>query len=309
MSDKCSCCCCFRVPSLVKKYLMAFTGLVLVLFLLVHVIGNLQMFQDPSHINTYAHILHSLPAVCLWGFRAFILLCFVVHFGIAIKLKLDNLSARGPEAYLTKATRYAAWSARAMILSGIIVLAFVVGHIVHFTILKEAGADCLAQFKDAATITAFGGHGIFGYLGTHGAADGGEIVYKVFDVHHMVYNGFANPWFAAAYIVAMIALLSHLSHGAHSMFQSIGWRNETVRPILRGVAVVYAVVVCGGLLAVPAAVQLDRFVDTGLFPKEYKTACTCCKKCVPAGEQAAPVAEQAAPAEEPAVPATIENQQ
>lgn len=281
MSDKCCCCCGFRVPSLVKKYLMAATGLVLVLFLLVHVIGNLQMFQDPSHINTYAHLLHSLPAVCLWGFRAFILLCFVVHFGIAIKLKLDNLSARGPEGYLTNATRYAAWSARAMILSGIIVLAFVIGHIVHFTILKEMGADCLAQFKDAATITAFGGHGSFGYLGTHGAATGGEITYKVFDVYGMVYAGFANPWIAAGYVIAMIALLSHLSHGAHSMFQSIGWRNETVRPILRGVAIVYAVVVCGGLLAVPAAIQLDQYVDTGLFPTVHKD---CSATCVPAVE-------------------------
>ncbi|MCR5184334.1 MAG: succinate dehydrogenase cytochrome b subunit [Opitutales bacterium] len=295
MSDKC-CCCGFHIPSLVKKYLMAVTGLVLVLFLLVHVVGNLQMFQDPSHINTYAHLLHSLPPVCLWGFRAFILLCFVVHFGIAIKLKIENLNARGPEGYLTKSTRYAAWSARMMVISGIIVLLFVFGHIIHFTILKEAGADCLAQFKDAATITAFGDHGLFGYLGTHGPAEGGAITYKVFDVYGMVYAGFSCPWIAGAYVIAMLALLSHLSHGAHSMFQSIGWRNETLRPILRGVAVVYAVVVCGGLLAVPAAIQLDQHVDTGLFPTVHKTACCAC--------DATP--ENNVPATEPEVIVTIQ---
>ena len=90
MSEKCCC----RVPSVVKKYLMAVTGLVLVLFLIVHVVGNLQMFQAPEKINTYAHLLHALPPVALWGFRVVILTCIVVHFALAIKLKLENLAAR-----------------------------------------------------------------------------------------------------------------------------------------------------------------------------------------------------------------------
>ena len=167
MSKKCCCCSSsWRMPSLVKKYLMAVTGLVLVLFLLVHVVGNLQMFQAPEKINTYAHLLHALPPVALWGFRVVILTCIVVHFALAIKLKLENLAARGNESYAVKSTRYAAWSARAMILTGIAIIAFIIWHLCQFTIFKEAG--CLAAYENATTITAVGGEGIFGYLGQHG---------------------------------------------------------------------------------------------------------------------------------------------
>ena len=252
MSEKCCCCCSARVPSLVKKYLMAATGLVLVLFLLGHVVGNLQMFGAPEKINTYAHMLHALPPAALWGFRVFMLVCIVVHFGLAIKLKLENLAARGSEPYSAKATRYAAWSARAMIITGILILAFIVWHLFQFTVFKEAG--CLAAYENATTISAVGEHGIFGYLGLHGAGNASVLDYKVFDVYQMVYNAFANPLVSIGYIVAMLLLLSHLSHGAHSMFQSVGLRNEKLRPIFRGIAVLYAIFVCGGLIAVPAGV-------------------------------------------------------
>lgn len=253
MSEKCCCCsCACRMPSLVKKYLMAVTGLVLVLFLLVHVVGNLQMFQAPEKINTYAHLLHALPPVALWGFRVVILACIVVHFGLAIKLKLENLAARGNEPYAVKSTRYAAWSARAMIATGILILAFIVWHLCQFTIFKEAG--CLAAYENATMIQVVGGKGFFGYMGLHGAEGGDVLLYPVFDVYQMVYNAFANPLISLGYIVAMLLLLSHLSHGAHSMFQSVGLRNEKLRPIFRGVAAIYAIFVCVGLIAVPAGV-------------------------------------------------------
>lgn len=251
MSEKCCCCCSARVPSLVKKYLMAATGLVLVLFLLGHVVGNLQMFQAPEKINTYAHMLHALPPAALWGFRVFMFVCIVVHFGLAIKLKLENLAARGNEPYSAKATRYAAWSARAMILSGIVIIAFVVWHLLQFTVFKETG--CLAAYENATEITVVGGHGFFGYMGQHGN-DAVVMKYQVFDVFQMVYNAFANPLISLGYIVAMLLLLSHLSHGAHSMFQSVGLRNEKLRPIFRAIALLYALFVCFGLIAVPAGV-------------------------------------------------------
>lgn len=256
MSEKCCCRLCsgFRVPSVIKKYLMAVTGLVLVLFLLGHVVGNLQMFGAPEKINTYAHLLHSLPPVALWGFRIVMLLCFVVHFGLAINLKMENLAARGPEKYAANATRYATWSARAMILSGVVLLAFVVFHILQFTVFKEAGMMGMAAYENATSIQVVGSQGLFGYLGLHGSGNESVMNYMVYDVYQMVYNAFANPWISLAYIVSMLCLFSHLSHGAHSMFQSVGLRNEKMRPIFRGIALVYAVVVCGGLIAVPAGV-------------------------------------------------------
>lgn len=259
MSEKCCCRLCsgVRVPSVVKKYLMAVTGLVLVLFLIVHVIGNLQMFSAPEKINTYAHLLHSLPPAALWGFRAFIAVCFCVHFILAIKLKMENLAARGPEKYSANATRYAAWSARAMIITGVVVLAFFIFHILQFTVFKEAGLNGLAAYENATTISVVGEHGFFGYFGLHTGAEnfaGTPAEYKVFDVYQMVYNAFANPLISLVYVVGMLCLFSHLSHGAHSMFQSVGLRNEKLRPIFRGLALVYAVAVCFGLIAVPAGV-------------------------------------------------------
>lgn len=268
MSEKCCCGLCsgLRVPSVVKKYIMAVTGLVLVLFLIVHVIGNLQMFGAPEKINTYAHMLHSLPPAALWGFRIFLLLCFVVHFGLAIRLKMENLAARGPEKYISNATRYAAWSARAMIVSGIIVLAFIVFHICQFTIFKEASLFGMDAYENAATIQAAGEHGFFGYFGLHsGTASGTPIEYRVFDVYQMVYNAFASPAIAFIYVVGMVCLFLHLSHGAHSMFQSVGLRNEKLRPIFRIIALIYAVCVCGGLVIVPAAVL------SGIIPPNPNT--------------------------------------
>ncbi len=279
MSKKCCCSCSCRMPSLVKKYLMAVTGLVLVLFLLVHVVGNLQMFQAPEKINTYAHLLHALPPVALWGFRVVILTCIVVHFALAIKLKLENLAARGTESYAVKSTRYAAWSARAMILTGIAIIAFIIWHLCQFTIFKEAG--CLAAYENATTITAVGGEGIFGYLGQHGN-DTAAVSYKVFDVYQMVYNAFANPWISLGYIVAMLLLLSHLSHGAHSMFQSVGLRNEKMRPIFRGIAVLYALFVCFGLIAVPVGVLTGVIKPNPNTTAPVEKVCcpvSCCNSC------------------------------
>ena len=91
-----SCC-----SSLLKKYLMALTGLVLVGFVFIHMLGNLQMFLPPVKINTYAHQLHSLPPALMWGGRLFLLVCVVVHILVGISLACENRAAR-PEQYEVK---------------------------------------------------------------------------------------------------------------------------------------------------------------------------------------------------------------
>lgn len=309
MSEKCCCglCSALRVPSVVKKYIVAVTGLVLVLFLIIHVIGNLQMFGAPEKINTYAHMLHALPPAALWGFRAFILLCFVVHFGLAIYLKLQNLAARGPEKYAANATRYAAWSARAMVITGALVLAFVIFHICQFTIFKEASLFGMAAYENATTIQAAGAHGFFGYLGLHTGLEnfaGTPLEYKVFDVYQMVYNAFANPLISLAYVVGMICLFSHLSHGAHSMFQSVGLRNEKMRPIFRVIALIYAIAVCAGLAAVPAGVlsgAIQPNPDTTAPKAETWVICPLAIDQTDVGRPANELIEaEAAPAQPPA---------
>ena len=130
--------------SIGRKFLMATTGLVLVGFIFGHLAGNLQIFSHPDKINGYAEFLHSLgPA--LWLVRLGLLACFATHVWAAVVLTWENRSARGPEAYGVKRFLRASLASRYMRLSGGVVLAFVVYHLLHFTI----GLPNDDQFKDA----------------------------------------------------------------------------------------------------------------------------------------------------------------
>lgn len=223
MSDsgkKCKC----HVSSLVKKYLMALSGLVLAGFVLFHMIGNLQMYAAPEKINLYAHLLHSLPPAAMWGFRGFMLLCVAVHIWTGITLAIENRIAR-PEKYDVKATRVATLAAKTMPVTGIVLLAFIVIHLIHFTVRAI-------------------------FLPDYSAYAGGEM----YDVYNMVVDGFSVTWLSVFYIVSMILLFTHLSHGCSSVFQTLGVRNEKWRGILSKLAMLYAIVVVAGFIAIPAGV-------------------------------------------------------
>ena len=216
------------LPSLVKKYLMAATGLVLALFVLGHMLGNLQIFAAaPGPINHYANFLQSLGEI-LWAVRLFLLACVVVHVWMAILLTLENRRAR-PVGYQQDATVQASYASRTMIWSGLIVLAFIVFHLAHYTLQVV--------------------HPIFQSLEY---ADNGR---RMHDVFAMVLVGFSYPAVAGFYVLAIGLLCVHLSHGVRSMFQSLGVRNEKWRYRLNGIARAYALIIFLGFVAVPLAVQ------------------------------------------------------
>jgi hypothetical protein len=122
-----------RIPSLVKKYLMAGSGLVLVLFVLGHMAGNLQIFSgSPATINRYARFLHSIPEL-LWLVRSFLFSCVIVHIWMAVLLTLENRAAR-PAQYAQAANIQTSFAARTMIWSGVIILAFILFHLAQFTL-------------------------------------------------------------------------------------------------------------------------------------------------------------------------------
>src|SRR5437867_13102040 len=79
--------------SLGKKYLMAVSGLVLFLFVIGHLAGNLQIFLGPEAINRYGHFLQSNPEL-IWPARLFLLLMVGLHIWSAVKLSLENMAAR-----------------------------------------------------------------------------------------------------------------------------------------------------------------------------------------------------------------------
>ena len=199
---------------------MALTGLVLAGFVLGHMSGNLLMFKGPQAINAYAEWLHSHPGA-LWIARFILILSVIGHIWTGILLTLENRAARagGPAI---DATRRASISSRTMPYSGIVILAFLGFHLLHYTFRKVA----------------------------LGGKDFGE------DVYAMVVFGFSSPAVSVFYIVSMLLLCLHLSHGVSSVFQTLGLRNERWRGRVDLIATAYGWIIALGFISIPLAVLL-----------------------------------------------------
>ena len=209
--------------SLGKKYLMAGTGLALFGFVVVHMIGNLQIYLGPDVLNGYAALLKGKPAL-LWGFRLGLFACVALHIYCAITLSLDNKRAQGPRVAARKAPS-ASYAARTMPWSGLIVLAFILYHLAHFT-LGWVDRDYLKMKDDA---------------GRH-------------DVHAMVVAGFQHPLVSGFYLVAMTLLCMHLRHGLAALCQSLGLRCKGSEKGIDRLALIAAAVILIGNSSIPAAV-------------------------------------------------------
>lgn len=233
------------MSSLGKKYVMALTGLILVGFVIGHMLGNLQMFLHPDWINEYAYKLQHLPYGLLWIVRLVLLVTVVLHIVTAVQLVIENRRAR-PQGYEAKARLQASFASKTMRYSGLVLLAFIVFHLMHFTIknVHPEFGDYETQLTGTATI-----HHVYGKLKAQGDT-------TVHDVHRMVVEGFsAQYWYVSAfYVFAMVLLCLHLMHGVSSMFQSLGLRNAVWRKRLDRAAVAIALVVFAGFASIPLAV-------------------------------------------------------
>ncbi|ATC63617.1 succinate dehydrogenase [Nibricoccus aquaticus] len=248
--------------SIGRKFLMAITGLILIGFVVGHLVGNLQIFAHPDKINGYAHFLQSLgPA--LWAVRLGLLACIAIHIWAAVVLTLENKSARGPSSYGVTRWLQAAWASRYMRLSGIVVLAFIIYHLAHFTI----GASWAEGGNYKTNLAEYQMQSDFHLLGFPVVAKG-EAVH---DVYSMVYLGFSNPIVSGFYILAITLLTIHLLHGMDSLFQTLGWRNQTWASCLRKVVGLFCFLYLAGNIAIPGAI-LSGFVK----PAPGTVAATAC---------------------------------
>lgn len=246
---------------------MALTGLVLVLFVMGHMLGNLQIFLGPDVINAYAFKLHHLlPSSVLWGIRLFLLGTIAIHIWSAVTLTLDNRRAR-PQGYLEDKLVQASYSSRTMRMSGIILLAFIIFHIAHFT----ARSVPSMQYEEAGVLEKT----------MVPLVNDGEVVMKnghevpTFNVNDMMVLGFQNGWVSAFYIIATGLLCMHLTHGFSSMFQSVGLRNGLWRKRLDRVALAYGLIVFLGFAIIPIAVMaglLNEDPTGGLVSKVEEIA-------------------------------------
>lgn len=247
------------MSSLCKKYVMALTGFILVGFVIGHMLGNLQMFLHPDWINEYAYKLQHMPYGLLWVVRLVLLVTVVLHIVTAVLLVLENKKAR-PESYAAKAKLQSTYASMTMRYSGIILAAFIVFHILHFTTrnIHPEFKTLYTELQGVGTI-----HGVFEKL-----APAAELAHmkdpennpssspRVHDVHTMVVQGFSSQyWYVVVfYLVAMVLLCLHLRHGISSMFQSLGLRNAIWRRRLDDAALVIALVVLVGFISIPVAV-------------------------------------------------------
>ncbi len=219
--------------SLGKKYVMAVSGCVLFLFVVAHLLGNLQVFLGPEAINRYGHFLQSNLEL-IWPARIFLLLMVTLHVWSAAKLSRENRTARAVP-YANWNPTVATYASRTMLMSGLIVLAFIIYHLLDFTVMVKAinltGQDFAArpEFYDAQ--------------GRH-------------DIFKMMVVGFNNGWVSAFYVFSIGLLCLHLSHGVSAMFQSMGWKSETCRPFLDKFARVTAWLIFLGYASIPLAILL-----------------------------------------------------
>ncbi len=200
-------------------------------FLFVHAAGNLLILKGPDALNAYADWMQGHPL--LWGFRLGLLTLFVVHIATALRLARENRLAR-PKRYKKIARLGIRLPGRLMLLSGLLLLAFLIFHLLHLT-TRSVGPVVQPLF------------------------DGAERV----DVYGMILLGFSEPWIAALYLVAMALLGLHLVHAIEAMFQTLGFHHESYQPFVRLFAPLLSLLIVSGFAAIPLLVLSGSIAGTG----------------------------------------------
>lgn len=204
-------------PSIGRKAVMAATGIVLYGFVIVHMLGNLQVLLGPAKYNAYAAFLQSLGGL-LWIARGVLLVCVGLHIWAAVTLALQKRAAR-PAPYVKTTPQASTYASRTMMLSGPILLGFIIYHVLHYTV-----GVAHPQFSPT-------------------------------DVYRNFVIGFSNPAVVGVYVVCMAMLGMHLIHGVKSLFQTLGV--STIRGKgVRGFAVATVGLLVAGNVFLPVTVLL-----------------------------------------------------
>jgi len=201
-----------------KKFAMAITGFIGVVYVVTHMLGNLQVFAGPTKLNAYAALLRS-NAGLLWAVRITLLAAVVLHTVAAWQLARASWKSR-PIGYVHWRPVASTYASRTMRLSGPILGVFIIYHLLHLT--------------TGAAHSDFHPH----------------------DVYHNVVTGFRVWYVSAFYIMAMLFLGLHLYHVAWSMFQSVWINNPKFNGLIRGIATFFTIITVAGFISIPVAVLL-----------------------------------------------------
>ncbi len=207
--------------------IVAVTGIVLIAFVIGHLLGNLQIFLGPDWVNSYAEHLRALGPL-LWVIRIFLLVNVLLHISYTISLAIENRRAR-PVDYAKRNYVKASFASRHMVVSGLVVFAFIIFHLLHFTARKFNPRFPLLQADPL----------------NHN------------DVYSMMVYGFQNVYISAFYIIGLFLLTLHLTHGASSFFQSLGLNDKKLTPRLATACRILAWLIFVGYTSIPVAVLLQ----------------------------------------------------
>ena len=199
-----------ELSSIVRKFIMALSGLFLIIFLITHlVINSLTLASSKDLFNEAAHFMATNPII--YAMQYVLALGFIIHIGMGIKLTIQNKRARSQEYVYNKMSKNTDLSSRSMIVSGALVIVFLALHL----------RDYFYQMK---------------FVGLpEGTTD-----------YDLVVNLFTNPYYTAIYVIAFIVLGIHLNHGFKSAFQSMGANHKKYNPLIKIVSTAYSIVIALG---------------------------------------------------------------
>jgi succinate dehydrogenase / fumarate reductase cytochrome b subunit len=219
--------------SLGRKYLMALSGLFLCTFLIVHCIGNLQLFKDDGGqaFNEYTYFMTHNPLIKIVAYVNYALILLHVINGFI--LLSANKKAR-PQAYANvDQSKSSTWSSRNMGILGTLILVFLIVHMRSFWFEMKFGSIPVIMY------------------------DGSDIAYK--DMYKIVVEAFTQAWYVALYVISMIALAFHLFHGFQSAFQTFGINHHRYTPIIKVIGVgVFAIIIPALFAAMPLFFLLNN---------------------------------------------------
>lgn len=204
---------------------MGITGLIWAGFVLSHMAGNMLILISPELYNAYGHALISNKPF-LYAAESVLVISLLVHVITAFQLTALNNSAREQKYYLpTNGEKKVSLASKTMIFTGLIILVFTILHLITF------------KYGTWYNVTY----------------DGIEMR----DLHRLVVEVFQDPIYVVGYIVSLIALGLHLSHGVGSMFKSWGFNHPKYTPMLEKFGYFYAIIVAAGFISQPLYVILN----------------------------------------------------
>jgi succinate dehydrogenase / fumarate reductase cytochrome b subunit len=208
----------FTNSSIGKKFVMAITGSFLLVFLIIHLIGNLTLFFGADAFNGYVLALDVVKPV-IRVIELVLLAAFVLHIFNGFRLWLENKKARPMTYEVNSSSENSSLFSRTMFVTGSIVFIFLVLHLATF-------------------------FWRFNFYDPEGLAD-----------HHLYFNivtGFFEMWwYSALYVVAVIFLFLHLNHGFQSAFQTFGWNHKKYTPLIKKLGTAYAIIMAIGFASMP----------------------------------------------------------